>query len=111
MKKDGIAITVTTQEDAIIKAFGKRFLIPLDFDFLKHPVYPYGLKEDLSARPELSSSENVILCSGDTATAYKLSDISLEYDAIFKEPYATAIDELYVKAASIPCTKVTSIHY
>ena len=37
---DGIALTVTTKQNAIKKTFGKRFAIPLDFDFFKHPVYP-----------------------------------------------------------------------
>ena len=54
--------------------------------FLKQPVYPYGHKEDLIVRLEVISSEKLILCSGDTAATYKLSDISLEYDAIFDEP-------------------------
>ena len=34
-------------ENAIKNTFYKRFAIPLHFDFFKHPVYPYGLKEDL----------------------------------------------------------------
>ena len=34
----------------------------------------------------------------------------LEYDAIFDEPYATTISEMYVKT-SIPYTKVELIHY
>ena len=63
---DGTALIVTTQENAIKKTFDKRFAIPLDFDFFKHPVYPYGLKEDLIVRLELNSSEKVILCTGDT---------------------------------------------
>ena len=79
-KADCIALTVTTQENAIKKTLDKRFAIRLDFDFFKHPVYPYGLKEDLIVRLELNYSEKVILCTGAT---YKLSDISLEYDAIF----------------------------
>ena len=56
-----------------------------------HPVYPYGLKENLIVRLELNSLEKVILCTGDTNARYKLSDISLEHDAIFDEPYATSI--------------------
>ena len=40
-KADGTVLTVTTQENTIKKAFDKRFAIPLDFDFFKHPVYPY----------------------------------------------------------------------
>ena len=88
---NGTALTVTTQENAIKKTFDKRFAIPLDFNIFKHPVYPYGLKEDLTVRLELNSSENVILCTGDTSARSTLSDISLEYDAIFDEPYATGV--------------------
>ena len=108
---DGTALMVTTQENAIKKTFDKRFAIPLDFDFFKHPVYPYGLKEDLIVRPKLNSSEKVILCTGHTSVKYTFSDISLEYDAIFHEPYATIIGEIYTGTTSIPYTKVTSIHY
>ena len=57
-------------------------------------MYPYGLKEDLIVRLELNSSEKIILCSGDTSVTYKLSDILLEYDAIFDEPYTTTIGEM-----------------
>ena len=99
------------QKNAIKKTFDKRFGIPLDFDFFKHPVYRYGLKEDLIVRLELNASEKVILCIGDTSATYKLSDISLEYDAIFDEPYATSIGEMYIETMSIPCIKVTSIRY
>ena len=83
---DGTALTVTTQENAFKKMFDKRFAIPLDFDFLRHPVYPYGRKEDLVFKLELNSSEKVILCTGDTSATYKLSDILLENDAIFDKP-------------------------
>ena len=55
--------------------------------------------------------EKVISCTGDTAATYKLSGISLEYDAIFDEPYATTIGQMYTETTSLPYTKVTSIHY
>ena len=61
-KSDGTALTLTTQENTIKKTFDNRFAIPLDFEFFKHPVYPYRLKEDLIVRLELNSSEKVILC-------------------------------------------------
>ena len=35
------------------------------FDFFKHPVYPYGFKEDLIIKLELNSSEKVILATGE----------------------------------------------
>ena len=110
-KADGTALTMTTQENSIKKMLDKRFSIPLDFDFFKHPVYPYGLKEDLIVRLELNSLEKVILCTGDTSATYKLLDISLEYDAIFNEPYATTTGEMYTVTTLIPYTKVTLIHY
>ena len=62
-------------------------------------------------RLQLNSSEKVILCTGYTAATYKLSDILLEYDANFEEPYATSIGEMYTGTTSIPYTKVISIHY
>ena len=106
-KSNDTELTVTTQENAIKKTFEKRFAVRLDFDFFKHPVYPYGLKEDLIVRLELNSSEKVILCTGDTNATYKLSEISLEYDAVFDEPYATSIGEMYTGTMLIPYTKVT----
>ena len=110
-KADDTKMAVTAQGNATEKTFDKRFAIPLDFDFFKHLVYPYGLKEDLIVTLELNSLEKVILCTGDTSAAHKLSDILLEYDAIFDEAYAAAIGEMYTGTTSIPYTKVTSIHY
>ena len=100
-KADGTSLAVTAQENAIKKTLDKRFAIPLDFDFFKHLVYSYGLKEDLIVRLELNSAEKVILFTEDINATYKLSDISLEYDVIFDKPYATTIGEM--------CTGTTSI--
>ena len=58
-KAVGTALTVTTQENVIKRTFDKRFVIPLYFDFFKHPVYSYGLKEDLIVRLELDTSKKV----------------------------------------------------
>ena len=85
--------------------FDKRFAVHSDFDFFNHPVYPYELKEDLIVRFLLNSSEKVIFCGGDTAVTYTLSEISLEHDAIFDEPYAVTIDERYAGKRSIPYSK------
>ena len=92
-KADDATLAVTSQEKVVKKTFDKSFAIPLDFDFFMHPVYPYGLKEDLIIRLELNSSEKVILCTGDISATYKLPDILLEYDAVSDEPYATTIGE------------------
>ena len=40
-KTNGTALTLTTQGNAIKKTLDKRFAIPLDFDFFKHPVYQW----------------------------------------------------------------------
>ena len=84
-KTHGTALTVTTQENTIKKMFDKRFFMPLDFDFFKHLVYAYVLKERLFISLELNSTRKVLFCTRDTNATYKLSDISLEYDAIFDE--------------------------
>ena len=110
-KADGRAVTMTTQENAIKKRLIKGLQYRWILIFFKHPVYPHGLKERLIGRIELNSAEKVILCTADTNATYELSDISLEYDAVFGEPYATAISEMYTGTTSIPYTKVTSIHY
>lgn len=66
-KADGAVATVTTQENAIKKKFGKTFATAFDQDFLKHLVYLYCLKKRLIVRLELNSSEKVIFYSIDTA--------------------------------------------
>ena len=71
---------------------------------------PGGGVLPLPIPPWLSAWE-VILCTGDTKAVYKISDIILEYDAIFDDPYATIIREVYIREMSIPYTKVTSTHY
>ena len=79
---------MTSQENAIKKTLDKRLAIPLEFEFFKHRVYPYGLKEHLFIRTELNSAKNLLFCKGDTNAVYKISDNFLEYDAIFDNSYA-----------------------
>ena len=109
-KTDGMALKLTTQENAIKKTLKKRFAVLLDFDFFKHPIYPYGLDQHLFIKIELNSADNVLLCTGETNATYKPSHISLEYDVILDGPYSTAIREMYVKTF-IYYTRVTSIHH
>ena len=45
-KADGTTLAMMTQKNAIKKTFAKRFVIPIDFNFLKQPVYPGGLIEN-----------------------------------------------------------------
>ena len=47
----------------------------------------------------------------DITTTNKFLDISLEYDAIFGEPFAAMTVEINTESVSISYTKVTPIHY
>ena len=109
-KADGTALTFTKEENAIKKTVSNRFSIPIGFDFFKHPTYPYGLRQDLIARLELNSAEKILLARRDTAATYKISNIALEYDAIFDLDYAAMFENLYSEN-SIPYTKVTAVHH
>lgn len=109
-KADGTALTFTAEENAIKKTVGKRFSIPFDFDFFKHPVYPYDLREDLIVRLELNSAEKVLKATGDTSTTFKISDIALEYDAIFDLDFARIFEDIY-KGTGVAYTKVTAVHH
>lgn len=59
MKKytDGMAIIITTKENAIEQTFDKGFTIRLYFDFFKLLVYLSEIREDLIVRFELISLE------------------------------------------------------
>ena len=70
-KSDGMALTWTTQENVIRKTYDKRFAITLDFDFFKHPVYPYSLKEELTITTELNSAKEMIPYTKVTSIHYQ----------------------------------------
>ena len=91
----------------LIKDLQYRYILT----FFRHLVCPHVLKECLFIRIELNLAKNVLFCTGDTNATYKISDIYLEYDAIFDYPYATGIGEMYIGTMSITYIKVTSINY
>ena len=95
---DGTALPITTQQNAVKKKFDKKIAIPLDFDFFSHMAlknaWLLGLNSILQKRQ--------FYALGTLMNArYKLSDISLEYDAILDESYATAMGGMYWKVDSI----------
>ena len=59
-KLDFQAIAFATKENAVKKTLGKKFAIPLDSDFFKHPVYSYGLKKNLFARLDSSKKGDFV---------------------------------------------------
>ena len=80
-KSDGTDLTLSTAENAVKKTLGKRFAIPLDFEYFKQPVSPYYLHKKLFVTIELNKSKKVMLCSNDALATYTISDLALEYDA------------------------------
>ena len=63
----------------------------------------------LKIRLELNSSEEEIWYSGDTAATHQLSDLCLEYDAIFGKFLATTASYLNSETALIPYTKINPL--
>ena len=106
-KTDGSALTLTAGETAIKKTYNNRFSIPLDFEFFKnHPLYPYGLQEDLYVTIQLNSPSKVMLVTSDADATYKISDLTLECDIIVDESYAETIASIY-RNIDIPYTLIT----
>ena len=71
---------------------------------------PYYLHEDLIVTIELNKPEKVMLCSGDTAATYTISDIALEYDVIIDAVYTEKVS-VAQQNSSYPYTKVTRLSY
>ena len=94
-KADGSALGLSASETAIKKTYGKRFSIPLDFQFFKYPIYLEGLKEDLSVTIQYNSPNKVMLVTGDANATYTISDIALECDIITDNIYAQTISNIY----------------
>ena len=49
-KAGSTALALTAEENTIKETTGKRFEVPLDFDFLNYLLFPYGLHEGLIVR-------------------------------------------------------------
>ena len=86
-KADRTDLTLSTAENAVVKAYGKRFAKPLDFECFKQPVFPYYLHEDFIVTIKLNKLKKIMLCSDDAAAIYTISDIALEYNAIIDAQY------------------------
>ena len=72
-----------TEDEAINRAYGNRFSIPLDFEILEThiPFYQAGLGDRLEY--ELTFNDyNKIIKSGDANATYKIKNICLEFDMV-----------------------------
>ena len=81
---------------AIATAYGNRFYIPLDFELLNThlPFYQATLKDRLSYDLTFNEYGRVII-SSDTTAAYKISNISLEFDIVTHRELAKLVYNQY----------------
>ena len=75
------------QDDAIAKAYGNMFIIPLDFEMLDSsmPYYQTGLRNRMYYEITFNDYGKVIVASGQALTpdaTYKITDIALEYEIV-----------------------------
>lgn len=75
--------TADKEDQAIAKAYGNRFCIPLDFELLEThmPFYQAGLGDRLEYELTFNDYKNVIK-STDTSASYVIKNICLEFDMV-----------------------------
>ena len=86
--------TITTKDNAIAKAYGNKFIIPLDFEMLDSsvPYYQAGLGNRLCYEITFNDYNRVINSSVAAPDAkYKITDISLEYEIVTQPDLARSI--------------------
>ena len=90
--------TTTAKDNAIAKAYGNKFIIPLDFEMLDSsaPYYQAGLRNRLCYKITFNDYNQVINSSVATPDAkYKIPDISLEYEIVTQLDLARTIRSEY----------------
>ena len=87
------------------------YCIPSDFAIFNALLHSFSLREDIVARITLASPSKVLLVTGDTSAAYKITDICLEFDKIIDMELASTIKQNYEIGYDIPFDKLTRIHY
>ena len=94
------------QADAIVKAYGNKFIIPLDFEMWDSAIRYY--QSELGNRPcyKLMFNEygKVIYASGQTPSSdakYEISDKSLKYEVATQTDLGSRISTEYQNMASL----------
>ena len=98
--KDKSALVI--QDKAIADAYGKKFIIPLDFEMLDSsaPYYQAGLGNRLCYEITFNNYNGVISSSVAAPDAtYKITDISLEYEIITQPDLVRSIRSEYQSIA------------
>ena len=93
-----------TQDDAIAKAYGNKFIIPLDFEMLHSamPYYKVGLGNRLCYEITLNGYGKAINATGQAATPdtkYEIKDTVLEYEIVTQPDIASHIATEYQNMA------------
>ena len=88
------------QDDAIVKAYRNKFIIPLDFEMLDSamPYYRAGFGNRLCYEITFSDYGKVINATGQAATA-DATDIALEYEIVTQPDVASRIATEYQNMA------------
>ena len=94
---------VVTRDKAIAKAYGNKFIIPLDFEMLDAtlPYYQVGLGNRLCYELTFNDYNRVIKSAAESPASsdakYEISNISLEYE-IITQPDLTRFIEVEYKS-------------
>ena len=90
--------TTASKDNAIAKAYGNKFIIPLDFEMLdgSAPYYQAGLRNRLSYEITFNDYNQLINSSVAAPDAkYKITDISLEYEIVTQPDLTRSIRSEY----------------
>ena len=90
--------TSNKQDDAIAKAYGSKFIIPLDFEMLDSsaPYYQAGLGNRLCYESTYNDYNRVTKSAVASPDAkYEISNISLEYEIVTNSTLARSIKTEY----------------
>ena len=87
--------TTTAKDNAIAKAYGNKFIIPLDFEMLDSsaPYYQAGLRNILCHEITYNRVINSSVAAPDAK--YKITDISFEYEIVTQPDLARSIRSEY----------------
>jgi hypothetical protein len=91
------------KESAIAKAYGNRFFIPLDFEFLEShmPFYQSAFGDRLEYELTFNDYSRVVRATGDANAKYSIEGIALEFEMVTNGGLASIIHNQYSARMSI----------
>ena len=97
------------KQNAVLKAYGKKYAVPLDFEvYNEHgPFYPNLVNEDFIREITFSASQNVISASTPANMGYEITNIAIEYETVHSPELARQIEADYMNGASFLYDYVT----